>query len=315
MKQKTVKRISRTLAITAAVISIGVAHADTGKLLLTGGVSSISGAAGGGLTPWAVIGTNATRSEWGVSAFATRATTQDYGLNILGAALAYNERFEVSLARQEFDASPAIALNGIAPFGVTPGQRINMDVLSLKFKVAGDAVLDSDSFMPQIAVGLEHKNVAPGSLNSVFNFLGTKTSGTDVYVSATKLFLAQGVLLNGTLRYTNANQNGLLGFGSTAPGKDGYSVVPELSVAYLISKNWAIGAEYRLKPNNLQALGQAAGLGDALAEDDWKDIFVAWAPNKNASLTLAYVDLGRIVPGVTNNRSQTGFYLSAQLAF
>ncbi|TAN00662.1 MAG: DUF3034 family protein, partial [Rhodanobacteraceae bacterium] len=27
-----------------------------GKLLLTGGVTSISGAAGGGLTPWAVIG-------------------------------------------------------------------------------------------------------------------------------------------------------------------------------------------------------------------------------------------------------------------
>lgn len=315
MKQKTTKRVFKTLAITAAIISMGAAQADTGKLLLTGGVSSISGAAGGGLTPWAVIGTNATRSEWGVSTFATRATTQDYGLNVFGAALAYNERFEVSLARQEFDASPAIALNGIAPFGITPGQRINMDVLGLKFKVAGDAVLDSDSFMPQVAIGLEHKNVVPGSLNSVFNFLGTKTSGTDVYVSATKLFLAQGLLLNGTLRYTNANQNGLLGFGSNAPGKDGYSLVPELSVAYLLSKNWAIGAEYRFKPNNLQALGQAAGLGDALAEDDWKDIFVAWAPNKNASVTLAYVDLGRIVPGVTNNRSQTGFYLSAQLAF
>ena len=315
MKQKTTKRIRITLAITAAVLNMGVGHADTGKLLLTGGVSAISGAAGGGLTPWAVIGTNATRSEFGVSAFATRATTQDYSLNIFGAALAYNERFEVSLARQDFDASPAIALNGIAPFGINSGQRINMDVLGLKLRVAGDAVLDSDSFMPQIAVGLEHKNVSPGSLNTVFNFLGSKTNGTDAYVSATKLFLAQGLLLNATLRYTNANQNGLLGFGSNAPGKDGYSLMPEVSIAYLLSKNWAIGAEYRFKPNNLQALGQAAGLGDALAEDDWKDVFVAWAPTKNASLTLAYVDLGRIVPGVTNNRSQTGFYLSAQLAF
>ena len=314
-KINLVNLANAALALTMLSLSTGFAHAETGKLLLTGGVSSISGAAGGGLTPWAVIGTNATGSEWGVSAFATRASTQDYGLNILGAALAYNERVEVSFARQEFDASPAIALNGIAPFGVSPGQRINMDVLGLKFKVTGDTVLDSDSFMPQIAVGLEHKNVAPGSLNSVFNFLGTKTSGTDVYVSATKLFLAQGLLLNGTLRYTNANQNGLLGFGSNTPGKDDYSLVPEISVAYLLSKNWAIGAEYRVKPNNLQALGQAAGLGDALAEDHWKDIFVAWAPTKNASLTLAYVDLGRIVPGVTNNRSQTGFYLSAQLAF
>ena len=64
-----------------------------------------------------------------------------------------------------------------------------------------------------------------------------------------------------------------------------------------------------------QALGAAAGLGAALREDDWKDIFVAWAPSKNVSLTLAYVDLGRIVPGITNNRRQTGYYLSAQVAF
>ena len=315
MKTKFKPQLFSVAVFASVCVLAGFAQADTGKLLLTGGVSAISGAAGGGLTPWAVIGTNATQREFGVSAFATRAATQDYGLNVFGAALAYNERFEISLAHQEFDASPAIALNGIAPFGITPGQRIGMDVLGLKLRVAGDAVLDSDSFMPQIAVGLEHKSVTLGSLNSVFNFLGTKSGGTDVYVSATKLFLAQGLLLNGTLRYTHANQNGLLGFGSKAPGKDGYSLMPEISVAYLLSKNWAIGAEYRFKPNNLQALGQAAGLGDALAEDDWKDIFIAWAPTKNASLTLAYVDLGRIVPGVTHNRSQTGFYLSAQLAF
>jgi hypothetical protein len=45
------------------------------------------------------------------------------------------------------------------------------------------------------------------------------------------------------------------------------------------------------------------------------DLFVAWAPSKNLSLTAAYVDLGRIVPATTDGRSQTGFYLSAQLAF
>ena len=38
-------------------------------------------------------------------------------------------------------------------------------------------------------------------------------------------------------------------------------------------------------------------------------------PSKHLSLTLAYVDLGRIVPGITNNRRQTGYYLSAQVAF
>lgn len=303
------------IAATVLLASVTQVQADTGKLLLTGGVSSIDGAAGGGLTPWAVIGSNATQGEIGATTFLTRTATQDYAMSAYGAAIGFKDRVELSLARQDFDASPAVALNGIAPFGVVPGQHIKMDILGLKVKVAGDAVLDSDSWMPQIAVGLEHKTVSPGSLDSVLTFLGTQKSGTDLYVSATKLFLGQSVLVNGTLRYTNANQNGLLGFGSGVPGKDSKSLVPEFSVAYLMSKHWAVGAEYRVKPNNLEALGRAAGLGDALAEDDWKDLFVAWAPNKHTSITLAYVDLGRIVPGVTGNRHQTGYYLSAQLAF
>lgn len=319
MKQSTsASAASASFKATALAVALlcgaTAAQADTGKLLLTGGVSSIDGAAGGGLTPWAVIGSNATDGEIGVSANVTAAKTQDYGLKTYGVAVGIKNRVEVSLARQDFDASPAIALNGIAPFGVTPGQHINMDIVGVKVRVAGDAILDSDSLMPQIAVGLEYKSVKPGSIGSVLNFLGTKTSGTDVYVSATKLFLAQSLLVNGTLRYTNANQNGLLGFGSAAPGKNSRSLQPEISVAYLLTKNVAIGAEYRAKPNNLEALGRAAGLGGALQEQAWKDVFVAWAPNKNLSLTLAYVDLGRIIPGITPKK-QTGVYLSGQIAF
>ncbi|MGQ3057945.1 MAG: DUF3034 family protein, partial [Nevskia sp.] len=44
---------------------------------LTGGVSSIDGAAGGGLTPWAVIGSNATEGEVGATAFVTAVRTTD----------------------------------------------------------------------------------------------------------------------------------------------------------------------------------------------------------------------------------------------
>ena len=311
MKLWTLNAAAAALALAAT----GLAHADTGKLLLTGGVSTIAGSAGGGLTPWAVIGTNATEGEVGASAYLTHAATQDYALTGYGVAVGIHDRVELSLARQDFDASPSIALNGIAPFGITPGQHIKMDVVGVKVRVAGDAILDSDNWMPQIAVGLEHKRVHPGSLQPVLDFLGTKTQGTDVYVSATKLLLDKSLLLNATLRSTNANQNGLLGFGAAAPGKKSRSLQPEFSVAYLLNKNLAVGAEYRFKPNNLQSLGAAAGLGAALREDDWKDIFIAWAPSKNLSLTLAWVDLGRIVPGITNGRKQTGYYLSAQVAF
>jgi hypothetical protein len=61
-------------------------------------------------------------------------------------------------------------------------------------------------------------------------------------------------------------------------------------------------------------LGRDAGLESGLKEEAWKDIFIAWAPSKNVSLTLAYVDLGRIIPGITPKK-QTGVYLSGQIAF
>jgi hypothetical protein len=311
------KHTLHALALAAATLACSLAQADTGKLLLTGGVSSVDGAAGGGLTPWAVIGSNATDGEiGGQRPHLAPLSTQDYGLTayrrgprLQGTGSSCRSRSRTSMPRQpsHSTASP--------PFGVTPGQHIKMDVLGVKFKVAGDAVLDSDTLMPQIAVGLEHKRASPGSIQSVYNFLGVQNSGTDLYVSATKLFLAQGILVNGTLRATKANQNGLLGFGSAAGGRNSYSLQPEFSVAYLLRKDLAIGVEYRFKPNNLESLGRAAGLGDALREDDWKDIFIAWAPNKHLSLTLAYVDLGRVVPGITGNRKQRGAYLSAQVAF
>ncbi|AVS81965.1 DUF3034 domain-containing protein [Paracidovorax avenae] len=289
--------------------------ADTGKLPLTGGVSSISGAAGGGLTPWAVIGTNAAEGEIGVSAFATRLRTRDYGLTSSGLALGLYDRVELSVARQDFGAAPASALNAVAPFGVEPDLHLKMDIIGAKVRLAGDAILDTDSPMPQISVGVEHKRLHPASAGGVIQFLGADTEGTDVYVSATKLLLDRNLLVHATLRSTNANQNGLLGFGGRGPGKSGRSLQPEFSVAYLLRRDLAVGAEWRFKPDNLRALGRAAGLGDALREDDWRDIFVVWAPSKHLSVTLAYVDLGRVVPGVTAYRRQRGAYLSLQAAY
>lgn len=301
--------------VVTALISTSQAQADTGKLLLTGGVSTISGSAGGGIVPWAVIGTNATEGEVGVTAHVTRVGTLDYALKSYGVAVGVHDRVEISVARQDFDAGAAVALNGIAPFGVEPGARLKMDIVGVKVKLLGDAILEAHTLIPQIAVGVEHKRLHAGSVGSVLDFLGTDRSGTDFYVSASKLLLDKGLLLTGTLRYTRANQNGLLGFGSAGPGKDGYSLQPEISVAYLLRRDLAIGAEYRFKPDNLRALGEAAGLGNGLQEDDWKDVFVAWAPSKNLSLTLAYVDLGRIIPGITRNKRQTGWYVSAQAGF
>ena len=71
------KKFAMTFLAAAAALLCTAAQAETGKLLLTGGVSSIDGAAGGGLTPWAVIGSNATDEEIGGSAYLTNAGTRD----------------------------------------------------------------------------------------------------------------------------------------------------------------------------------------------------------------------------------------------
>ena len=296
--------------IAVAVLGLGLAAAAAqaqsfgqGKLLLTGGVSSIDGAAGGGPTPWAVTGSYATSGQLGATAFVTRVHTQDYALTTSGAALGLGERAELSLAHQDFATG-----DNLAPLGL-PGLHLKQDIFGLKLRLAGDAVLDSDTPMPQLALGLEFKRSASGALEpTLTGALGAKRSGTDAYLSATKLFLAPGVLVNATLRATRANQNGLLGFGGAQAA--GTRVQPEFSLAKLLARQLAVGAEFRAKPDNLN--DSALGHG-ALKEDDWADLFVAWAPNKHLSLTLAWVDLGHIAPAVQPRR-QTGTYLSAQLA-
>jgi Protein of unknown function (DUF3034) len=266
---------------------------DTGgKLLLTGGVTQLEGAAGGGLTPWAVIGGYGSRDQIGATAFYTRVNVGDYHLDDAGVLVGFHDRVELSFAQQRFDTEQVGAALGLGE-----GFTFKQDIIGLKVRVAGDAVLNSDSAMPQVAVGLQYKKNNQGA---VLDFIGAKDdSGVDVYVSATKLFLAQGLLLNGTVRFTKANQIGILGFGGDK--NDSYKPQFEFSAAYLVTRKLAIGAEYRSKPDNL-------GIA---REDDWFDVFVAYAPTRNVSMTVAYADLGNIV--IKDN--QRGLYASLQVGF
>ena len=290
------------LVATTLALAQPHARAETDKLLLTGGVTSIEGAAGGGLTPWAVIGSNATEGEWGATATASVVSTRNYTLQVQGVLLAYDDRVEVSLARQDFATGATGRALGL------PGLHLKMDVIGAKARLLGDAVLDSDTWVPQVAAGIEMKQADAGALKPTLQVLGAHTNGFDFYLSATKLFLAQGILVNGTLRLTKANQNGLLGFGGTA--HDAYRLEPEFSAAWLANRHLAFGAEYRRKPDNLNP----STLGAGLKEDDWWDLFAAWAPTRHLSLTAAWVQLGHIVPAVATKR-QDGGYLSAQFAF
>jgi hypothetical protein len=268
---------------------------DLGKLTATAGVIQVEGASGGGLVPWATITGYGSRDSYGANVHYTYVGTQDYALASYGVAVGIADRVELSAAKQRFSGSLA-PLNNL---------RIDQDIYGIKVKLAGDLVYDQDSWMPQVAAGVMFKrNNGIGGLGAVTSVkqLGAKSeSGIDYYLAATKLLLDQSLLLNVTVRATKANQMGILGFGGDQG--DRYQSMLEGSVAYLLNRKLAIGAEYRMKPHNLAADH----------EKNYYDAFIAWFPSKNVSLTLAYVSLGDIT--VYNPKRQDGVYLSLQTGF
>lgn len=306
-------------AIVAACLSLGtnVAFAEmsySNKLLLTGGVSQVEGAAGGGLTPWAVIGGYGTNNEIGGNVHYTYAKTNDFKLDSYGVTIGIYNRVELSVAQQKFDVSDLRnkVSTGLGADAIGRN-KIEQTIIGAKVRVLGEAVLDADTWMPQVSVGLQYKKNHDGDFVTGGVIGAKKDHGTDFYVAATKLLLDKNILLNGTLRLTKANQFGLLGFGGAK--NDNYRPELELSAAYLLSKNIAIGAEYRMKPNNLE---NTVGGAVNLKEDDAFDIFIAYAPTKNISLTAAYVNLGNIatVKAVGADYGRQGsIYLSAQVGF
>jgi hypothetical protein len=270
---------------------------DSGKLLATGGVSQVEGAGGGGLTPWALIAGYGTRDSYGGNFHATAVKTQDYSLQATGVTIGWADRFEASLATQEFKGH-------LAPLNQL---RLRQNILGLKWRVAGDAVYDQDRAMPQLAVGLMFKQdesvkgLEGLGITNVRQLGAKHERGTDLYLSATKLLLKQSLLLNGTVRATKANQLGLLGFGGDL--HDRYQLQAEMSAAWLITRQWVAGVEYRSKPRNLSVDN----------EKDYYDAFVAFFPGKHVSLTAAWVNLGDIT--VFNPKRQQGWYLSLQAGF
>lgn len=262
------------------------------KLLLTGGVSTIEGSGGGGLSTWATTTGYGDDDGIGGNVHGTYVSLPDFEFTTWGVAAAAFDRVELSYARQSFDTQDAGAALGLGK-----GFKFSQDIWGVKVVVLGDAVYDQDRWLPQVAVGAQYKKNDQGGVIAAVG--GLDDEGVDYYVAATKLLLDKSLLVSGTVRMTKANQTGLLGFGG--PGGDDYQPEFEGSVAWLASKRLALGAEYRTKSGNL-----------AFArEDDWFDLFAAWAMNKNLSITAAWVDLGDIA----TFKSQRGVYLSLQAGF
>lgn len=285
--------MSRAFALALVLLAAGPAWAGSGgRLLATGGATQVEGSAGGGIVPWAVLAGYGTREQSGGTAFYTRVDTGDYALDAWGAAWTFRNRLELSVARQRFD------LGELQRRLSLPWDALEQDVFGAKLRLGGDLVYTR---MPQLSLGLQHKRLRDGTLPLA---LGARDdAGTDIYLAASKLFLdgpgGRQWLASGTLRSTKANQMGLLGHGGDRDG--GRALVFEGSLAVVLDPSWVVGVEYRQKPDNL---GFAS-------EDDWKDAFVAWFPNKHVAVAAAWADLG----GIATLDGQRGGYLSVQVGF
>ncbi|HET7370877.1 MAG TPA: DUF3034 family protein [Gammaproteobacteria bacterium] len=276
----------------AWLLGSAAALAGQGRLLATGGVTSIEGQAGGGIVPWAVIAGYGTADQAGGTAFITNVGTGDYNLTAAGVAVGFGNRFELSIAEQHFDLGTLGTALGM------PGRSLRQQILGFKLRLFGNIVYTE---VPQVSLGVQYKRNLDDDLLQAVG--ANSEHGVDIYLSATKLFLAgafgRNVLVNVNLRATKANQIGLLGFGSAR--SDGYHLVGAASIGLMLDAHTVVGIEYRQKPDNL-AFAQ---------EDNWSDIFIAWFPSKSIALTAAYADLG----SVATLPDQRGFYVSVQATF
>ena len=275
---------------TQTVDQAGTFPEYNAKLLLTNAVSAVDGASGGGISNWATIAGRQETRGVGVQAHVTAVLLPDFFYQSHGVALGIADRIELSYARQNFDTQDVGAALGIGQ-----GYMLNQDVFGAKVRLFGDVVY-GNTMVPQVAMGAQYKRSLDGAVASAVG--AAHDEGVDVTLSATKLLLSHSVLVNTTARLTKANQNGLLGFGSVSD--DSYAVQFEGAVAYQFSRRFVLGTEFRTKPDNL-------GLG----EGDWFDVFAAYAPSDNLTVTAAYADLGSIATFT----GQRGAFLQAQVAF
>lgn len=122
-----------------SAMSVGQAHASElvngGKLLLTGGVSNVEGAGGGGIASWATITGYETRDGIGANVHATHVFLPDYDFSAYGVGVGLYDRLELSYSRQAFDTGKTGA-----KLGIGSGFTFNQDVYGAKLRIAGDAI-------------------------------------------------------------------------------------------------------------------------------------------------------------------------------
>jgi len=147
-------------------------------------------------------------------------------------------------------------------------------------------------FLPAISVGSIFKHTSNVGL-------GTDSSGADFYLVTTKLItqLGQPILLSGGVLSTKGKVTGVFGFDKDRDE----TLFGNFDV--ILPWNFIAGFEFK----------QGARYADFKNANYW-DAHIAWTPNKNLSLILAYVDAGKYKSSTVTGLGN-GVVVSAQYAF
>lgn len=257
------------------------------RLKGSGAVVQIEGSSGSGLIPWATIAGYGETQEDDFVTSLTFLSTPDYKFNMKSLTWGWNNRLELSMAKQ------SLALPTLGTAIGLPDAKLKQDVLGAKIRLVGNLIYTS---YPQISLGIQYKRNSSFMIPSL---IGAQDKlGIDIYLSATKMFLAKPFGFNGfttlNLRSTKSNEIGFLGFGGDI--NKNRKIMVESSIGLFIKDNLALGFDFREKKSNLTFS----------KESHWKDVFIAWLPNKHLSLVVAYADLGTIA----TLPNQKGLYFS-----
>jgi hypothetical protein len=153
------------------------------------------GWAGAGITRWAVLAGYGERGEWGGDVFATRVETADYRLDVAGGAVSFDNRVELSYARQRFD------LGTLARDLSLPQNSLSQDIFGVKVRLFGDLIYEQ---LPQVSLGIQHKRQKDFLIPSLVG--AQRSEDSEGYLTASRLILGgafgYNLLLNGGLRYS-----------------------------------------------------------------------------------------------------------------
>ena len=182
------------------------------------------------------------------------------------------------------------------------GMNMDDDAVFLHNFNARLALLKEGAFdqpwIPAITIGAHYKyndtvNSIDSDLNGTLSAIGIEDNdGIDYTLYVTKMtnFLPRPLLLNFGVRNSDAAHIGLLGFTGER------EFLFEGNAVLFVTDRFAIGGEYRQKPDNYAAID-----GLVASEDDWWSVVAAYVINDSLTMSGGYFNLGDVLDEENSN--------------